>query len=183
MTGLRHGELIALRWRDVDCRAMRIRVRQNFVLGQFGTPNSRRSTRSIPMAAEVGGELDRLFTTSRRQADDDLVFADPQTGGPLSKAANKRRFRRALMGVTLDSTHRIHDLRYTFGTRMAAVGTPMRTLQEWMGHRDIATTQRYPDYSAEYARAGADRRGLRPCCQGCYQSERISAALSARHPR
>lgn len=147
MTGLRHGELIALRWRDVDWSAMRVRVRQNFVLGEYGTPKSRRSTRSVPMAAEVGGELDRLFTVSRGQADDDLVFADPHTGGPLSKAANNRRFRRALRAARLDPTHRIHDLRHTFGTRMAAVGTPMRTLQEWMGHRDIATTQRYADYA------------------------------------
>ena len=30
---------------------------------------------------------------------------------------------------------------------MAAAGVPMRTLQEWMGHRDIATTQRYADYA------------------------------------
>jgi site-specific recombinase XerD len=30
---------------------------------------------------------------------------------------------------------------------MAAVGVPMRTLQEWMGHRDIETTQRYADYA------------------------------------
>jgi integrase len=99
------------------------------------------------MAAEVGGELERLFKQSRFQGDDDLVFADPRTGGPLSKAANNRRFRKALKAARLDITHRIHDLRHTFGTRMAAVGTPMRTLQEWMGHRDIATTQRYADYA------------------------------------
>ena len=67
--------------------------------------------------------------------------------GPLSKAANNRRFRKALKAARLDETHRIHDLRHTFGTRMAAVGTPMRTLQEWMGHRDIETTQRYADYA------------------------------------
>ncbi len=93
-TGLRHGEWIALRWRDVDWTAMRIRVRQNYVLGEFGTPKSRRSTRSVPMAAEVGGALERLFKQSRWQGDDDLVFADPVTGGPLSKAANNRRFRK-----------------------------------------------------------------------------------------
>nr|MBA2767192.1 site-specific integrase [Solirubrobacterales bacterium] len=37
--------------------------------------------------------------------------------------------------------------RRTFGTRMAGRGIPMRTLQEWMGHRDIQTTQRYADYA------------------------------------
>jgi integrase len=37
MTGLRQGELVALRWRDVDWTAGRIRVRQNYVLGEFGT--------------------------------------------------------------------------------------------------------------------------------------------------
>jgi integrase len=147
MTGLRHGELIALRWRDVDWTAMRVRVRQNYVLNEFGTPKSRRSTRSVPMAAEVGGELDRRYQGSRWQGDDDLVFADPPTGGPLSKAADTRRFRKALAAAGLDVTHRIHDLRHTFGTRCAAAGVPMRTLQEWMGHRDIATTQRYADYA------------------------------------
>jgi integrase len=146
-TGLRHGEWIGLRWRDVDWTAMRIRVRQNHVLGEFGTPKSKRSTRSVPMAAEVGGELERLFKQSQYQGDDDLVFADPHTGGPLSKAANNRRFRKALKAAKLDETHRIHDLRHTFGTRCAAAGVPMRTLQEWMGHRDIATTQRYADYA------------------------------------
>jgi integrase len=147
MTGLRHGELIALRWLDVDWTASRVRVRQNHVLGEFGTPKSKRSTRSVPMADEVGGELERLFQQSTRQADDDLVFADPHTGEPLSKAADNRRFRRALRAARLDESRRIHDLRHTFGTRCAAAGVPMRTLQEWMGHRDIATTQRYADYA------------------------------------
>ena len=42
---------------------------------------------------------------------------------------------------------RFHDLRHTFGTRMAAAGVPMRTLQEWMGHRDFRTTLIYADYA------------------------------------
>ena len=41
---------------------------------------------------------------------------------------------------------RFHDLRHTFGTTMAAAGIPMRTLQEWLGHRDHATTAIYADY-------------------------------------
>jgi integrase len=42
---------------------------------------------------------------------------------------------------------RFHDLRHTFGTRIAAAGVPMRTLQEWMGHRDYKTTLIYADYA------------------------------------
>ncbi len=42
---------------------------------------------------------------------------------------------------------RFNDLRHTFGTRMVAAGVPMRTLQGWMGHRDIKTTLIYADYA------------------------------------
>jgi integrase len=52
-----------------------------------------------------------------------------------------------MKAAKLDDTHRFHDLRHTFGTQMAAAGMPMRTLQELMGHADIATTQRYADYA------------------------------------
>jgi integrase len=44
-------------------------------------------------------------------------------------------------------TLRFHDLRHTFGTRMAAQGVPMRALQEMMGHRDFKTTLIYADYA------------------------------------
>jgi integrase len=42
---------------------------------------------------------------------------------------------------------RFHDRRHAFGTRMAAAGVPMRTLQEWLGHRDFKATLRYADYA------------------------------------
>jgi integrase len=146
MTGLREGELVALRWRDVDWLAGRVRVRQNYVLGEFGTPKSRRSSRSVPMADDVAVELERLSKVSRCQEADDLVFADPLTGGPLGKPQILRRFRAALKAAGLDETHRFHDLRHTFGTTCAAAGVAMRTIQEWMGHRDFGTTLIYSDY-------------------------------------
>lgn len=147
MTGLRLGELLALRWRDVDWLASAIRVRSNYVLGEFGTPKSKRSSRSVPMADEVAAELDRYHGASGKPGDDALVFPDPRTGEPLDKAGVLRRMRKALKAAGLDEAHRFHDLRHTFGTAMAAAGVPMRTLQEWMGHRDIETTQRYADYA------------------------------------
>ena len=88
------------------------------------------------MADEVGGVLDRLFQASRWQGDDDLVFAHPATGGPLPKANVTRRLHKALADAGLDD-HVFHDLRHTFGTTMAAAGVPMRTLQEWMGHKHL----------------------------------------------
>jgi integrase len=117
------------------------------VLGEFGTPKSRRSTRSVPMADQVAGELHRLYVAAGEPPDDALVFADPFTGGPLDKAAILRRLRHALKAAKLDEAHTFHHLRHTFGTRMAAAGVPMRTLQEMMGHRDISTTMRYADYA------------------------------------
>ena len=145
MSGLRQGELIALRWRDVDFAASRIRVRRNFVRGQFGAPKSRRSTRSVPMAGRVAQELGLLLERTAHSDDDDLVFAHPLTGGPLDRSRLLKRFKAAARRAGIDEV-RFHDLRHTFGTRMAAAGVPLRTLQEWMGHRDFKTTLIYADY-------------------------------------
>jgi integrase len=56
-----------------------------------------------------------------------------------------KRFKAAGHRAGLEQV-RFHDLRHTFGTRMAAAGVPLRTLQEWMGHRDFKTTLIYADY-------------------------------------
>jgi integrase len=145
MSGLRMGELLALRWRDVDWQAQRVRVRANLVRGVVGTPKTRRGSRSVPLADRLGGELDALHRCSAYQADEALVFGNPHTGTPLDGAALLRAFRRYLKTAGVRKV-RFHDLRHTFGTRMAAAGVPMRTLQEWMGHRDLRTTLIYADY-------------------------------------
>jgi integrase len=75
------------------------------------------------------------------------VFAHPVTGGVLAKSNISRRMRVALKAAGLGEAHRFHDLRHTFGTRAAAAGVPMRSLQEWMGHADHTTTLIYADYS------------------------------------
>ena len=72
-----------------------------------------------------------------------------------SSAASSRR-------STAPSVHRItfHELRHTFGTRMAAAGTPMRTLQHWMGHADSKTTQIYAHYQPSDQEADAVDRAF-----------------------
>ncbi|MDQ3319959.1 MAG: tyrosine-type recombinase/integrase [Actinomycetota bacterium] len=144
--GLRQGELVALRWRDVDWVAGVIRVRVNYTRGNWGTPKSRRSSRAVPMTTRVARELDRLFQRSRFQADDDLVFGHPILGSVLDASRLRKRFKESLNAAGV-RTVRFHDLRHTFGTQAAAAGVPLRTLQEWMGHRDYKTTLIYADYA------------------------------------
>jgi integrase len=148
MTGMRRGELIALRWRDVDWSAGVIRVRRSYTRGQFGPPKSARSSRAVPMADRVAAELERHFQRSAFQGDDDLVFAHPIAGGVYDPSRLRKRFRGALRRAELRNV-RFHDLRHTFGTRMAAAGAPLRAIQEWMGHSDSRTTQRYADYAPD----------------------------------
>lgn len=100
----------------------------------------------MPLSQRVARELDLWHQTTRWTADGALVFAEPATGDVLRRGALMRRYRRALKVAKLEKKHRFHDLRHTFGTAMAAAAVPMRTLQEWMGHRDLQTTLIYADY-------------------------------------
>jgi integrase len=161
MTGMRQGELFALRWRDVDWSARRIRVRRNFVRGEFGTPKSKRSSRSVPLASRVATELELLSQTSPYKRDDDLVFAHPETGKPIDRSKLLKRFKAALRRADVRAV-RFHDLRHTFGTRMAAQGVPMRVLQELMGHRDFKTTLIYADYAPSEHEAEWVEQAFRP---------------------
>jgi integrase len=146
MTGMRQGELLALRWRDIDWKAKRIRVRRNYVRGYWGTPKSYSGQRSMPLATQVAAELQALRGQARLRAGRHLVFASPKTGRTLDHASLLRHFRKALKAAGVRRI-RFHDLRHTFGTRMAASPeVSMRQIQEWMGHRDYRTTLIYADY-------------------------------------
>ena len=159
MTGLRQGELIGLRWRDVDFDARRIRVVSPYVRGEFGDPKSIGSGRSVPMAERVADALRDLRERTVYSRDRDLVFCHPETGKPLDRSKLARRFKEALRRADV---HQItfHELRHTFGTRMAASGTPMRTLQYWMGHADSKTTQIYAHYQPSDQEADAVDRAF-----------------------
>jgi integrase len=74
------------------------------------------------------------------------VFGHPRLGHPLDRGKVRKRFKEAVKAAGVRDV-RFHDLRHTFGTRMAGAGVPMRTLQEWLGHRDFKTTLIYADYS------------------------------------
>jgi integrase len=148
MTGLRRGELLALRWQDVDTNVGVIRVRRSYTRGEFGTPKTRRSSRAVPLAARLQQVLIDHRESSRWHEDHDLVFAHPITGSVLDPSRVRKRFQAAAHRAGLRPI-KFHDLRHTFGTRMAAAGAPLRAIQEWLGHQDYRTTSIYADYAPD----------------------------------
>lgn len=148
MTGLRQSELLGLRWRDIDWSAQRIRVRNAFVRREHsGEGKSDLSTRrSVPMADRLAADLDRWSRRSLYTLGDDLVFAHPQLGTPLDRSKVTLRFKQACRDAGVEPI-KFHDLRHTFATRLAASGQPLRTIQEFLGHADLKTTQIYAHYA------------------------------------
>jgi len=150
MTGLRQGELLALRWRDVDWAAGRVRVADNFPRGRVDKVDSPKSHegRSVPMSDRLAGELERLFQRSAWRAEDDLVFCHPETGHVLDASRLRKRFAGALANARVREIT-FHELRHTFGTQLIAAGALLRAIQEWMGHADAKTTEMYRHYAPD----------------------------------
>jgi integrase len=142
-TGLRRGELLALRWRDVDFPASAIRVRGSYAGGQLTTPKSGK-VRSVPLAPEVAETLAQIGQREHFTGDDELVFPGV-AGDYLDGSALRRRYQQTLVRAGLRPL-RFHDLRHTFGTRVIQEAD-IRRVQEWMGHADIQTTMRYLHYA------------------------------------
>ncbi len=152
-TGLRVGELLALRWEDVDFEAEAIRVRHSWTAGREGTPKSGRG-RAVPMMDDVAQALARLGQRERWTGEQDLVFCDP-VGRHLGYKSLSRRYKEALAAAGLRQL-RFHDLRHTFGTHAIRAADP-REVMEWMGHADIQTTQQYLAYAYKPRRDAAKR--------------------------
>jgi integrase len=145
-TGLRRGELIALRWRDVDFAGAAIRVRASYSMGHLTSPKSGK-VRAVPLAPDVATALARLADRGSSTGHDDLVFVG-EFGSYVDGSALRRRYLDALQRAGLRRL-RFHDLRHTFGTRVIAKADIVR-VQEWMGHADIQTTRRYLHFRPQH---------------------------------
>jgi integrase len=138
--GLRMGELLALRWRDVDFTRRTIHVRENWTQGETTTPKGG-IERAVPMAEEVAQRLARLGQRDHFTTDDDLVFCTPR-GQHVGYKSLKGRYRAALRAAGLREDFRFHNLRHTFGSTVIR-HADSREVMEWMGHADLTTTRRY----------------------------------------
>jgi integrase len=139
MTGLRRGELAALRWRDIDFTGEAIRVRANYSFGELVTPKSGK-VRTVPMVPDVAQAIAQLGQRDHFSGDDDPVFAGPG-GGHLDASALRRRYQAAVTRARLRPLP-FHSLRHHFGS-IAVNRASLVQVQSWMGHSHIQTTARY----------------------------------------
>jgi integrase len=155
--GLRQGEILALRWSDIDWANSRIHVRLNLqskykvaaagLTEVFGTPKTEASRRTVPMRPV----LHRLLEDHKQawQANEfDLLFAN-RAGQPLdARNLVSRVYKPAVKRAGLREI-RFHDLRHTFVTYCAAAGVPLAKVGDWVGHSDARITEIYRHASAD----------------------------------
>lgn len=138
MAGPRMSEIRALRVRDVDFKAKRLRFVQGYTDdGGFASVKGH-ELRSVPLPGSLAERL-RPFCEGRE--DDELVFRPERGAQAICGSALYRRFVAASDAAGLRRI-RFHDLRHSFGTQ-AISRFDVYTVQRWLGHKSITTTEKY----------------------------------------
>ena len=155
--GLRRGEALGLRWRDVDLDNRLITVRQQIV--QVGgelvinPPKSRRGLRTVSVDPTT---LASAGTPGLLRSAEGLVFSGTD-GAPLSPALVSRRFERLVAELGLPRI-RLHDLRHTSASLGLAAGESLVEVSRRLGHSSVAITgDIYSHLDPTLTRASADR--------------------------
>jgi integrase len=140
MSGLRQGELLALRWTDFDPERGVLFVSRTYHPDYgFGAPKSQKGRRAVQMSPELVGILEGQRSTSIYDEPDDLIFPN-HVGKPLDyRNVARRVFDKALDQAGLRRI-RFHDLRHTYAALMISLGCNIKWLQRQMGHASLTTT-------------------------------------------
>ena len=137
-TGIRWGEAVGLRVRDVEFLRRRLNVHENAV--QVGTryavgPTKGRKARSVPVPAFV---LDELSQQCKGKAPDDLVF--PSRGGHLQRPKSSTGWFQAAVKRAAVQKVTPHDLRHTCASLAISAGVNVLALQRMLGHKSAKIT-------------------------------------------
>ena len=125
-TGCRLGEILSLKWDQVD-------LKHGFILLDITKTDSRRE---IPINATLKGVLQGLT----RRLDVPYVFFEPTTGKPFQRL--KRSFPTALKRAGIRD-FKFHDLRHTFASHLVMSGIDITTVSRLLGHKSLTMTLRY----------------------------------------
>ncbi len=146
-TGMRPGEMLALKWDDVDFDSETLQLNRALSDGEFTAPKTARSRRQIKL---TNGSLRALRAHRKRQLeermqraglwrDHGLVFPS-SVGTPLSHRNVVRAFKELLKRAGLSQAFRLYDLRHTCATLLLSRNVHPKYVQELLGHRSIALT-------------------------------------------
>ncbi len=141
-TGLRESNIINLKREDVDLKRRVVYIRKT----KNGNPLL------LPLHDKAYEVLERRLRVA--YLEHEYVFTSP-TGKKIMANNLRRAFRKAVKKAGLKDL-RIHDLRHTFGTRLAQSGVDLYTIAKLLGHRDIRATQRYAHHCVDSLRAGLE---------------------------
>jgi integrase len=176
-TGLRMGELRALRWGDVDFASQTVFVRWNFTGGERRRAKSGK-VRSVPLIDQAARALDTLSRREHFTAPEDLVFCSA-TGEVLDEHGMRDGLYAALDRSGLGDRRRgddpfiFHDLRHTFGT-LAVQAWPLHDVQGYMGHSAIQTTMLYVHHQPKATAASELTRIVTEATAGDGRSPSVS---------
>jgi len=138
-TGLRIGELLALRWRALDLEHGTLAVRESVFQGTFGPPKTQKARRTIPLGPNAVAALKAHRQRVTRTAPEDLVFANSR-GKPMSES---KILTDVLQPAAVDAglghvTWR--QFRHVHSSLLNDLKVPVKIAQEQLGHASIATT-------------------------------------------
>jgi integrase len=137
-TGLRIGELLALRWRDVDLERCGLRVAQSVYEGHFDEPKSKRSKRSVPLGAK---SIEILAARKPAGVNPDALVFSTDKGTPFDRRnLVNRQLKPTCKKIGLTGVA-WHWLRHANATLLDAVGTPLGTVQALLGHSSSEVTR------------------------------------------
>ena len=151
MTGMRRGETLGLRWKDVDFDAARISVRQALVSVGYEVLKSSPKNHQARVIDLDPGTVQQLQAHKSRQADEreewasdyedsDLVFCR-EDGSPIHPHSLSQAFERLVKNSGLRKI-RLHDLRHTHATIALKAGVPVKVISERLGHQHPAFTMK-----------------------------------------
>lgn len=132
-TGLRRGELLGLKWSDIDLEKGDLRVQRQ--IGRIDGKiiemplKTKNAYRTLPLSADA---IDVLMQQRRKTGNSEWVFPSP-TGGPMSPDSVLHMLHRVLKRAGLPKV-RFHDLRHTFATLALQNGVDIKTVSGMLGH-------------------------------------------------
>lgn len=138
-TGLRKGEILKLKWKDVDLIKKKITV----------NITKTNEIRDVPLNESLCQELSKMT----QNQESEYLFCNKRAE-PFENVRNS--FDRALKIAGIDD-FRFHDLRHTFASYLVMSGCDIRTVQQLMGHKDIKMTMRYSHLSRSHLQEAVER--------------------------